>query len=141
MGLWRRGDWRQPTHEKREQMRAVSRLGRLLLGGALAIAPAAALAQEAPPSSDTPAADSVGPRELQNFSLNGTVTHAADQPAPVQVAPPTRKPRAQAQAAPAATAPAPASQASNAAPAPTPRRTETASAVVPPPAQPQRAPE
>jgi hypothetical protein len=64
---------------------------------ALALAPWAALAQEAPlPVSNTPATDSVGPRDLQNFSLQGTVTRAADQPAPAP-APQKRQPRAQAQ--------------------------------------------
>ena len=116
-------------------------MGWLLLGGALAIAPSSALAQEAPPPSDTPAADSVGPRALQNFSLNGTVTHAADQPAPVQAAPPARKPRAQAEtAAPAPTSALPA-QASSEPPTPAPRRTETASAATRPVPRPQLAPQ
>jgi hypothetical protein len=48
----------------------------------LLLGPAAALAQEAPPSgsTNTPATDAVGPRELQNFSLQGNVTRPADQP-------------------------------------------------------------
>ena len=55
-----------------------------------------ALAQEAPPpTTNTPAADAVGPRELQNFSLNGTVTQRSDQPAQAPAA--TRPPRNQAQ--------------------------------------------
>jgi len=112
-------------------MRAVSRLGKLLLGGAIAFAPWAALAQQAPPSGDAPApapTDSVGPRELQNFSLNGTVTHAADQPAPVQPAPQPRQPRAQAQTAAPSSSPASSeARTSNVAQPPAPRRTETAS--------------
>jgi hypothetical protein len=50
----------------------------------LALAPASLLAQAAPPAgSDTPATDAVGPRELQNFSLSGTVTRPAEpQPVP-----------------------------------------------------------
>ena len=80
-------------------MRAVSRFGNLLLAGALALAPSTALAQEAPPPADAQApADTVGPKELQNFSLNGTVTHAAEQPAPIQAPPARREPRTQTQA-------------------------------------------
>lgn len=80
-------------------MRAVSRLGSVLLAGALALAPAMALAQQAPSSgSDTPATDSIGPKDLQNFSLNGTVTRAADQPVAATTAPQRRQSRTQAQA-------------------------------------------
>jgi hypothetical protein len=68
-----------------------------LAAGALALAPWAALAQEAPaPVSNTPATDAVGPRALQDFSLKGTVTKAAEQPAPTP-APAKRQPQAQAQ--------------------------------------------
>jgi hypothetical protein len=116
---------------KREQMRAVSRWGNALLAGALALGPWAALAQEAPPPSTTPATDAVGPRELQNFSLNGTVTRQADRPVPVQPAPKKPQPRAAAQATPAepeprtaATAQAETASTRTAAP----RRTESASA-------------
>ena len=69
------------TSKKRELMRAVWRLGVLALAAGLALAPGAALAQDAStqaPASDTPANDAVGPRDLQNFSLNGTVTRSAD---------------------------------------------------------------
>src|SRR4051812_27177870 len=85
-------------------MKAVTRLGYVLLAGALALAPMTALAQEAPPASDAPATDSIGPRELQNFSLNGTVTRAADQP---PTAPPAqrRQQRSQAQPDPVTTEP------------------------------------
>jgi hypothetical protein len=68
-----------------------------LAAGALALAPWAALAQEAPPPvSNTPATDAVGPRALQDFSLKGTVTRAADQPTTTP-APQKRQPQAQAQ--------------------------------------------
>jgi hypothetical protein len=69
-----------------------------LAAGALALAPWAALAQEAPPPpvSNTPATDAVGPRALQDFSLKGTVTRAAEQPAPTS-APPKRQPQTQSQ--------------------------------------------
>jgi len=80
MGQSRRGNGRESTHETREQMKAVSRFNELLLAGALALVPSAALAQQAPPpEAETPATDSIGPRDLQNFSLNGTVTRPADR--------------------------------------------------------------
>ena len=63
-------------------MRANLRLGLAYAAGAFALSPTATLAQEAPPAtSNTPAADAVGPRELQGFSLKGTVTQQSDQPA------------------------------------------------------------
>ena len=111
-------------------------MGYLLLAGALSLAPTTALAQETPPAtSDTPATDAIGPRDLQNFSLNGTVTRAADQPAPVQQAPQRREPRAEAQSAPSTTEPrATPGQTANAdsglAPTPAPRRTQPASAAI-----------
>ena len=47
----------------------------------LALGPAPALAQDAPePATTTPATDAIGPRELQNFNLQGTVTRQAQQP-------------------------------------------------------------
>lgn len=62
-------------------MRAVLRGIAMLLAGVVWLTPAVALAQEAPPAtSNTPATDAVGPRELQNFSLSGTVSKPADQP-------------------------------------------------------------
>ena len=67
-------------------MRASLRVMTLLAAAALGIAPAAALAQAAtmpapvPPTSDTPARNTIGPSELQNFSLRGNVTRPADQP-------------------------------------------------------------
>jgi len=127
------------TLETREQMRAVSRLGKLLLAGALALAPWAALAQEAPAATSTsaPPADTVGPRELQNFSLNGTITRPADQLATAQPAPQTRR-----QPAPAPTeSTAAATRADTGTSVSAPRPAETASAATPLPAQPQRAPQ
>ena len=76
-----------------------------------------ALAQDAQPAATAPPAETVGPRELRNFQLNGTVTRPAETaPAPAP-APATRP-------APAATdaAPAPRSQ------APAPATTEPARA-------------
>src|SRR5262245_50784882 len=70
-------------------MKAVSRLGLAMVAAGLAVAPLPAFAQAAPAATNTPATDGVGPRELQNFSLNGTVTKPADSP-PATV---TRRPR------------------------------------------------
>ena len=83
-------------------------LTRLAVAAALAAAPATVGAQSAEPP--PPAEDSgvVGPRELQNFSINGTVT----QPAPERPAP----------AQPVARPPAPAP--TTAAPSPTARPTQ-----------------
>ncbi len=69
------------TSKKRELMRAVLRLGITVFAVGLSLAPLPALAQDtttaASPSS-TPATDAIGPRDLQNFTLNGTVTRPAD---------------------------------------------------------------
>ena len=120
-------------------MRAVSRLGNLLLAGALALAPTVALAQQAPSNgSDTPATDAIGPKDLQNFSLNGTVTRAADQPSPAASAPQRRQPRTQVQPALSdAQGPPPQAQARSAPPASSPARqpTRTASTEPSPPPQ------
>jgi hypothetical protein len=109
-----------------------------LLAGAIAIAPLQALAQEAAPSGNTPAADAVGPRELQNFSLSGTITRPSEQPVPVQAAPQKRPPRTQAQSA----SPAPATtEAASVRPSSSPsrpKRTETASADLAPAPRPER---
>ena len=64
-----------------ERMRAGLRLGLACSAAALALSPAPAFAQEVPPATtNTPAADAVGPRELQDFSLKGTVTQRSDRP-------------------------------------------------------------
>ena len=65
-------------------MRAGLRLGIAMAAAGLALGGAPLLAQEAPPeaTSNTPATDSIGPRDLQNFNLQGTVTRRADQPEP-----------------------------------------------------------
>lgn len=73
-------------------MRGAWRLSIAIWAAGLLIQPAIAAAQETPSStSNTPATDAVGPRELQNFSLPGTVTRPADQPAtgtPARTTPP-----------------------------------------------------
>jgi len=62
-------------------MRAVRRVGLAMVVAGLMLGPAPALAQAAPDTTAAPPpADSVGPRELQNFSLNGTVTRQAETP-------------------------------------------------------------
>lgn len=68
----------------------------------LALGPAAVAAQEAPPPS-TPTPHSIGPKALQNFSLQGNVTRPADGPAE----PPPRKAATTASEPPGSTAPKP----------------------------------
>lgn len=69
-------------------MRAVLRLTIALFAGGLWLGPASALAQStAQPATNTPAPDSIGPRELQNFNLNGTVTRPAETPPPARTQP------------------------------------------------------
>ena len=97
------------TH-KREQMRAGLRLGFGLLAAALAFAATPALAQDTgEATTNSPASDAIGPPELQNFSLPGTVTR------PAEPQPPARTP-----SRPATTAPA--QEANRAAPAPATRQ-------------------
>lgn len=107
-------------------------MGSLLLTGAIALAPLPALAQQAPPPASAPA-DSVGPKALQNFSLSGTVTRAADQPVPLESASPHKpQPRAEAESVPA-----PAGRKTASAPAVRPARM---AAAAPPPAKTQALP-
>jgi hypothetical protein len=82
-------------------MKAVGRAWLALVAGGLGLSPAAALAQQAPPpdTATPPAPDAVGPRALQNFSLNGTVTQPAapsPPPAPRRDANPAAQPTASA---------------------------------------------
>lgn len=93
-------------------MRAGLRFGIAAFAAGLTLAPPPAFAQAVPDAAtNTPAADPIGPRELQNFSLNGTVTRQAETPAPVPA------PRRQARST-APDAPPPAATAAPAAPAP-----------------------
>src|SRR5215217_1301012 len=64
-------------------MRAGLRLGVAIAAAGLGLVPVSAVAQSAPETTtNTPATDSIGPRELQNFNLQGTVTRSAEQPPP-----------------------------------------------------------
>src|SRR6476619_1638855 len=88
-------------------MRAGLRLGFGLLAAALAFASVPAPAQDAgQAATNTPATDAIGPRELQNFNLNGTVTTPAEpQPAaraPAQPSNSSTKPAASRAASPRA---------------------------------------
>lgn len=73
-------------------MKAGLRFGIAAFAAGLALGPLPALAQTAPdPAAGTPATESIGPRELQNFSLNGTVTREAEAPPPTPAQrPPSR---------------------------------------------------
>jgi hypothetical protein len=72
-------------------MRAGVRFG--ILASAAALAPVAALGQDTAPTTNTPATNTIGPRELQDFTLNGTVTRPAPTtPARTVPAPVTTRP-------------------------------------------------
>lgn len=75
-------------------MRGGLRLTIAVAAAGLALAPMAALAQDVPPATtNAPATETVGPRELQNFNLGGTVTRPAEpQPARTTTAPAARAP-------------------------------------------------
>ncbi len=65
------------------------RLALAIWAAGFTFGPVPLLAQSTDPSTNTaPPADTVGPRDLQNFSLSGTVTKQADQPT---VRPPVRR--------------------------------------------------
>jgi hypothetical protein len=82
MCLARHENW-QFTNNERESMRGGLRLAMVVWTTELVLGPARLAAQSAPATTtNTPAADAVGPKELQNFSLSGTVTRPADQPPP-----------------------------------------------------------
>ena len=91
-------------------MRAGLRFTTILLAlGTLLPATAVAQNTAAPATTETPATDAVGPRELQNFSLPGTRTRPADPtPAiPVVNAPPPRTDSAPTETRTVTAAPAP----------------------------------
>jgi len=73
-----------------ERMKAGKRLWMAFGVAALMLAAAPGRAQETPPPAEDAPADTIGPRELQNFSINGTVTRQAEPPA---AQPPASAPR------------------------------------------------
>src|SRR4249919_1132642 len=110
-------------------MRAVLRLTMAMFAAGLALGPSPAHAQSpAQPATNTPATDTIGPRELQGFNLNGTVTRPAETP-PAPARRPAREPSAPSAASPS-TASTTASSRRATAPPPAPART------APPPANP-----
>lgn len=78
------------SRDKAGAMKASLRLKTVLLAAGLGLLPAPSLAQNVPDAStNTPASDAIGPKELQNFSLPGTATRPAEQPSspPTSTAP------------------------------------------------------
>ena len=131
-------------------MRAILRGIAVLLAGTLCVAPTNALAQTAtapaaPPTTNTPVTETIGPSELQNFNLKGTVTRPADQPAasaparpqaaPVQqprlAAPPSRPPQARVADRTAPSTTTSARPSTTAIPSPAPQNTPPPTATVP----------
>ena len=69
-------------------------MGLAMAAAGLALAPVPAIAQSAPAATgNTPASDAIGPRELQDFNLNGTVTRPADTPPATTPAPTRTRPQ------------------------------------------------
>lgn len=88
-------------------MRAGLRLGIILLAALLPVGSPRALAQSVPAATtNTPATDAVGPPALQNYSLKGTVTRSAEQPAAARGATQSPAPKRPAATVPAASPPA-----------------------------------
>jgi hypothetical protein len=113
-----------------------------LAAAGLALGQAPALAQSVPQqtppaTTNTPANDSVGPRDLKNFNLGGTVTREAQPPATAD-SPARSEPATADTTAPAAPAPstARAPQSESASAAPRSAAPREASAAPPPSAQP-----
>ena len=81
-------------------MKAGQRLGLAIGVAALVLAATPTLAQTAPPlQEETPESGAIGPRELQNFSIDGTVTRRADPPPAQRLTPPAQRPAPAAQTA------------------------------------------
>ncbi len=137
----RRGQ--RDTKDDRDGMKH-GRIGLAVLGAAFALGlavPAAAQDASPPPPTETPATDAVGPRELRDFSLPGTVTRPAEPPAQRPAPATTRPSPATSRPAPTTTQPAPA-RSVPAQPAPTARPAAPSSrpATTEPPARPTPAP-
>jgi len=89
-------------------MRAIGRFAIAVLAAGLMLGGAPLRAQDAPPPEANEASPTqVGPRDLENFNLQGTVTRPADRPVTNTTAPPTRPPPATTAPRPAETRPAP----------------------------------
>ena len=84
-------------------MTASMRLGIAAFAAALTLAPAAAQDTTQPPTTNTPApaTDVIGPRELRDFNLNGTVTRPVPAPTPAPAESPPAAVPAPRSAAPA----------------------------------------
>jgi hypothetical protein len=78
----RRGKRSGDSRDEAGAMRAILRWRTMLLAGGLWLLPVSAVAQNTtePPATTTPAPDTVGPRELNNFRLPGTATRPGEQP-------------------------------------------------------------
>ncbi|MFL6751966.1 MAG: hypothetical protein ACJ8FL_01890 [Sphingomicrobium sp.] len=115
-------------------MRAVLRVGLAIATAGLWLGHGPALAQSAPAATtNTPAADAIGPRELQDFNLQGTVTRSGD-PAPAsRNAPPSTRERST-DAVPGTTAPTASATDTRSRPAEQRRTTVRAASAPPPPA-------
>jgi hypothetical protein len=106
-----------------------------MVAAGLILAPTPTLAQSTvQPTANTSAPDSIGPRELQNFSLDGTVTRRADTPAPTAAPSRTQSspPRQTAERSPPSE--------HSGAPAPTPREARSTQAEAAPAARPPASP-
>jgi hypothetical protein len=89
-------------------MRGGLRFATIVSAAGLMFGPAAALAQSVPDTTtNAPAPDTVGPRELQNFSLPGTATKPAEQSPPTATPAPAERTNNSTEASPADTGPAP----------------------------------
>src|SRR5689334_8999351 len=84
-------------------MRAVLRLVVMAFVAGLSLAPVTLHAQDSQQDTAAPATNSIGPRELQDFNLQGTVTRQAE---PAATPPAREAPRPSAEMAPARAAPA-----------------------------------
>lgn len=119
-------------------MRAGLRFRTILLTGGLMLSATSAFAQEttAPATTNAPATDAIGPRELQGFSLPGTKTQpATPAPAPATAAPPPSA----AGREPATTVSPPQRQATQRPTTNRPASTQTVTAAQPTPSQPASA--
>lgn len=110
-------------------MKAGKRLGMVFGVAALMLAAAPARAQETPPA-ETPPAETIGPRELQNFSINGTVTREAE-PAATRPAATTQRPAPRPAAPETRVAPRPTEDAGQDAAARTPQPRPSTATVTP----------